>query len=299
MKTDGSLHLSDPVPEPRQFASKIDAWIVVIAMMPLAVAVTILAFNGGHPAALLLVLAPQAFLIWILAATSYTVTSESLVARCGPFRWIVLLASVRSLSATRNLLSSPALSLDRIAVEHTGGRLMVSPRNKAAFVAAVVSAAPDVRAHGLPGADGTGDFAESTFSMAGLMPALIVLTGSLLFLGWALFSTTRAPSVTVTSGGLEVDAYYSTSVRRADVVRISLEETLPRPQRVDGIETNGELRGFFDMEGLGRSRVFVSWQHPPYIVIRTTTQPLVISFKDPERTRALHRELTQTWQLGP
>jgi hypothetical protein len=62
----------------------------------------------------------------------------------------VPLATIHSLAATHNPLSSPALSMDRIEVRHAAGTLLVSPKDKAGFVAAVRAGAPAVEVRGLP-----------------------------------------------------------------------------------------------------------------------------------------------------
>jgi hypothetical protein len=74
--------------------------------------------HGGDymrvPRARLLV---SAFPLWILGSTSYTLTSSHLLVRSGPFRWLIPLDSIQSIMPTRDPLSSPALSIDRLRIE--------------------------------------------------------------------------------------------------------------------------------------------------------------------------------------
>lgn len=59
-------------------------------------------------------------------------------AKAGPFSWIVPLREITSIEPTRNPASSPARSLDRLLVRYGGGEeLMVSPGDKAGFMAAI------------------------------------------------------------------------------------------------------------------------------------------------------------------
>lgn len=300
MADDSSLHLSDPLPFPRQFRSKVDWWLAALLIAPVVLIGALLLAGVSTPWVLVPILAPQALVIWILARTFCTVTDDTLLVRSGPFHWTIPLVSIRSLTATRNPLSSPALSLDRIAVDHTGGRLLVSPRNKAGFVRAIVEIVPGVKVAGLPGADASGpaDPPESSLSMAAVVPLVMLGVLGLGFGSWVLYAGTRAPEATISGGTLSISGLYSTTVRRQDVVRISLEDRVAIGRKHQGFSGGRYLRGYFEVNGLGRCRVFVSRDSTPFIVIQTTSQPLVISFDDAGRTRALHDELRHAWGLA-
>lgn len=298
-----SLHLSQSAPLPRRFASKVDWWIPLLLVLPLAFVVGALVMGTLSPVVLVAVLVPQFFVLWILARTRYLVTTDGLTVRCGPFSWTVPATAIRSLSATRNPLSSPALSLDRIAVRHTGGLLMVSPRNKAGFVRAVRTCNRDVTVDGLPGADNSdaSDDADSGFDIAPIVPIVVLGILAAAFGGWQFYAGTRAPGVTVTGDGLAVSGLYSTQVSRQDVVRVALQDQIGAVEAVTGSTSGGghHLRGLFDIEGLGRSRVFIVRDAAPFLVIQTRTQPLVINFDDPARTVELYRQVTTAWHLTP
>lgn len=66
--------------------------------------------------------------------------------RCGPFRTRIALDQVRSVKPSRSLASAPALSLDRLAIAYGRfGTVLISPRNKAGFIAALRQQAPGVQ----------------------------------------------------------------------------------------------------------------------------------------------------------
>jgi hypothetical protein len=302
MSDDASLHLSDPLPFPRRFASKVDWWLAALLIVPLVLVglFVVPAVLSTHPALLLTIVVPQALVLWILARTFYLVTEDALVVRSGPFRWTIPLTSIRSLSATRNPLSSPALSLDRIAIEYTGGRLMVSPRNKAAFVRAVRALAPAVSVSGLAGATGatSTDEPESTFNTAAVVPLIALAVIGIAFGAWQFYAGTRAPDATISGDTLSISGLYSTTLGRRDVVRIALEDRVTIGRKLQGFDGGHYRRGYFDVEGLGQCRVFVSRDATPFLVIHTKTQPVIINFDDPARTRALYNDLMQAWRLG-
>jgi hypothetical protein len=70
-----------------------------------------------------------------MLSTRYTLTESELRIVSGPFRWRIPLQEIRSVTPTRNPLSSPALSLDRLRIEYGNGNwIMVSPRDKERFL---------------------------------------------------------------------------------------------------------------------------------------------------------------------
>jgi hypothetical protein len=90
-----------------------------------------------------------AFVVWVFRATYYVITADALIVQAGPIRRTVPLQSIQRLRATRNPLSAPALSLDRIEVTYGSRRLLVSPQDKRGFVNAVMKRAPAVVLDGL------------------------------------------------------------------------------------------------------------------------------------------------------
>jgi len=125
------------------FESKRDAWIVILiwagalacifaaseqyaSAAPTAVRVTML-FVFGLAAV---------FMLWVLYGIDYTVTDADLLIRCGPFRYCVPLAGIDSVQPSRNPLSSPAASLDRLLIKWNDERkrILISPSRKADFL---------------------------------------------------------------------------------------------------------------------------------------------------------------------
>ena len=76
--------------------------------------------------------------VWLLVSTFYTIGDEELLIRSGPFNWTIKLADIRKIESSRSVLSSPALSLDRLKIEYEPGKvILVSPKDKEAFVKAL------------------------------------------------------------------------------------------------------------------------------------------------------------------
>jgi len=123
------------------YRSKVDGLlIVVLAGVPLAVFMVFAAGLLALPvvarlAALLLVAGLFGLLLWTLLATQYSIDANTLTVRSGPFRWVIDLARIESVTATRDARSGPALSLDRLCICYDGGRqILISPLDQEAFL---------------------------------------------------------------------------------------------------------------------------------------------------------------------
>lgn len=129
----------DPV-----FRSKVDVWLVLVLVgVPVLVLEFLLDGSGVDDRAttLLAVLIGAVVLgifLWLYLSTRYTLTGEFLLVKSGPFFWSIPLCEIYAIEPTRNLLSSPALSLDRLLIRYGGGaELMISPADKAGFMTAL------------------------------------------------------------------------------------------------------------------------------------------------------------------
>lgn len=123
------------------FHSKVDGWLLVAVLASAAgclaagAAAMLTAPPGTASLIALLLLLVSAFPVWILGATYYVLTAEELLVRSGPFRWRIPVREIRAITPTRNPLSSPALSLDRLRIEYGSSKwIMISPRDREGFL---------------------------------------------------------------------------------------------------------------------------------------------------------------------
>lgn len=85
-----------------------------------------------------------ALLTNVYLGTYYKITSHHhLVIKCGILeKFDIDIKDIERMDATREWLSSPALSLDRLAITYKGGRVVISPRDKRKFLDDVRRANP-------------------------------------------------------------------------------------------------------------------------------------------------------------
>ena len=129
----------------KRFRSKVDIGIaiVLIAIVALDISIIIdIALRAGSPGAttvlVILCIAVIVFILWLLLQTHYIVEKSDLRIVSGPFRWRIPIDQITTVRRTKNPLSSPALSLDRLRIEYGGRRrIMVSPADKKGFLRAI------------------------------------------------------------------------------------------------------------------------------------------------------------------
>jgi hypothetical protein len=125
------------------FVSKVDRWLLVVLLSSMVIGfasllLVPLAMPGALATILVVLLLAEALPIWILARTKYSLSAETLAITCGPFAWRIRIAEISAIAPTRNPLSSPALSLDRLEIRYgQGRRIMISPADQAGFLRAL------------------------------------------------------------------------------------------------------------------------------------------------------------------
>jgi hypothetical protein len=123
------------------YRSKIDAWLVIILVSVPAVLLDFI-LDGigvedrlGTLLELSVVVAVLALILWLYWSTRYTISGDFLLVKSGPFSWVIPIEDITSIEPTRNAMSSPALSLDRLLINYGhGSELMISPKDRARFM---------------------------------------------------------------------------------------------------------------------------------------------------------------------
>lgn len=129
----------------KRFNSKIDRWLLIVLIASIVidiVALIAIIFALRDPLILtlsvIMLLGTAILIASILVATYYTVDKQQLRIVSGPFRFKVKLGDIQSVKRTRNPLSSPALSLDRVMITYGNNRkVMVSPTDRRGFLRAI------------------------------------------------------------------------------------------------------------------------------------------------------------------
>jgi hypothetical protein len=133
----------------RWYRSKVDWWLAVVLCLPPAAAATVCvaAALSGTTAALLaglaILLLEVGLYFGVFFPLRYGLGGPDLLVRFGLCRLRVPLGDISEVRPTRNPLSSPALSLDRLLVMYGrfGDAVMISPADRDRFLDDLASTA--------------------------------------------------------------------------------------------------------------------------------------------------------------
>lgn len=128
-----------------RFVSKVDGWMIPVMVVTVAgmiwalISVMITATPWSVRIAVAVVTLFVLLLLFsIFTRTHYTIAHGELRVVSGPFKRTVPLAEITSIEPSRNPLSSPALSLDRLKVSYGDNKyILISPADKTGFLSAV------------------------------------------------------------------------------------------------------------------------------------------------------------------
>ena len=137
-----------------RFSSKVDRPLLFAGLVPLGAAMIGCAILGARfhePIGWIvffLLLIAVCFVAWIYLATYYEVNGSQLYIRSGPFTWQIATDEIHSVVPSGSMLSSPALSLDRLDIQYGRRRsILVSPAQRSAFLEALARASPGLAVH--------------------------------------------------------------------------------------------------------------------------------------------------------
>jgi hypothetical protein len=119
---------------------------LVLPLAAILVMVSVMMVKGGAWPGLIINLIVAAFIAHMIFTTYYVLSDKELVIRCGfLINQTIKVDAIKRITETRNALSAPATSLDRIEIAFGKyDTLMVSPKNKAEFIAHLTQLKPGI-----------------------------------------------------------------------------------------------------------------------------------------------------------
>jgi len=290
-----------------KFRSKIDWWAYLVFLGWLAANLWFIIsyiVNGGL-ASLIIVIFFTPFSVLIMAPMllrSYYLfddESKELVIRCGLGKGTrIAYDLLASAERTRNPISSPALSMDRVEVKFKSksgkfsDTIIISPNDREGFFAELKARNENI---------------EISNEIQPLSKGYkILLIGILAFLGVILivvaassFGGLSDPNIYIQNDSLQIKGMYGLSVRLENITSVTLiEESMREIYGGDSvIRTNGfggmgqSNKGHFRSTTLGAHMLFVQANTSPTIRIQRQGSDIFISFRESERTRQLYYEI--------
>jgi hypothetical protein len=139
------------------FPSKVDRWLVILIACVIGGVSTVIFFvsrNSPAPPPKIMIVVPFlvfGVILWSFKSTYYAVEGSTLIVKSAFMTWRIDIHHIDEITPTRNPMSSPALSLDRLELRYrqlgTSRTILVSPREKRRFLEALRAVSPAIRYH--------------------------------------------------------------------------------------------------------------------------------------------------------
>lgn len=128
-----------------QFPSKIGLELVIPLVIILGGTLVLMLIQSAWLGVAIIALV-TAFIVHMLLTTYYRVEGTLLIIKCGfLYNTTLDVHTIKSIKETNNALSSPAASLNRLEIAYGKyDTVLVSPKDEAAFIAALKSIKPDI-----------------------------------------------------------------------------------------------------------------------------------------------------------
>ena len=282
------------------FPSKRDLWLSLVVWIPLLggfIPTVLIPFKNGQfdPVIAIIFVPIVVFVAWLWIGTGYTVTEEDLKIKSGPIRLTIPLEKITSIESTRNPISSPALSMDRLEINYGVGKFaIISPQDKEGFINLIVGKYPKVTINGnIKKLDAPRNTRTKVMIGVGVVLTVLTLAG----VGTQLYFSNKPADYSIQDGTLRISGEYGEEIKISDIVGITMKEQIPEIQlKTNGSALGSEKKGYFNLKDIGRAKLFVDTQKPPFIFINVKSGLRIVNTEVPTETTKLYDELLVAWK---
>ena len=128
-----------------KYKSKIDLWLIIILTLVFG-GIVIFSIIKKEWIGFIIAIIPTIFIWNMFRSTYYIITEEELIIRCGIFyKLVIKITDIRKISESNDLISSPALSIDRLEILYNRfDTILISPKKKYEFLQSIETLKPDI-----------------------------------------------------------------------------------------------------------------------------------------------------------
>ena len=128
-----------------KYKSKIDLWLIIILTLVFG-GIVIFSVIKKEWIGFIIAIIPTIFIWNMFRSTYYIVTEEELIIRCGIFyKLVIKITDIRKISESNDLISSPALSIDRLEILYNRfDTILITPKKKYEFLQSIETLKPDI-----------------------------------------------------------------------------------------------------------------------------------------------------------
>ena len=129
----------------KKYKSKVDLWLIILLTIVFG-GVVILSIINKDWTGFFIAIIPAIFIWNMFTSTYYIITEDEVIIRCGIFyKLVIKISDIRKISESSDLISSPALSIDRVEILYNKfDTILISPKMKYEFLQSIEILKPDI-----------------------------------------------------------------------------------------------------------------------------------------------------------
>lgn len=98
-----------------------------------------------------------------------------------------------------------------------------------------------------------------------------------------IYFSSEPPEYIIQDESLRISGMYGEEIKFSEITDITLEGQMPKIEfKSNGSSIGSKKKGFFKLEGIGRTKLFVDTEIPPYIFINSESGLRIINTNDSE-----------------
>ncbi len=129
----------------KKYKSKIDLWLIIVLTVVFG-GILVLSIIKKDWLGFTIAMIPAIFIWNMFTSTYYIITEDEVIIRGGIFyKLVIKITDIRKISESNDLISSPALSIDRLEILYNKfDTILISPKKKYEFVKSIEVLKPDI-----------------------------------------------------------------------------------------------------------------------------------------------------------
>lgn len=119
-----------------------------------------------------------------------------------------------------------------------------------------------------------------------------MLGSVLLIVAAFLIYTSRDINVTLNQGNMKIEGIFSARITYSEISQMDTVAVMPEIESKTGFAFAGHYKGYFQLQGLGKTEIFVNLNTPPFIRLKMKDgEVFYLNHSDPEKTIKLYKNL--------
>lgn len=126
------------------------------------------------------------------------------------------------------------------------------------------------------------------------MMGVIIAAISVVFVLVLYRKINQETEIIVADNYFQVTGMYGDKFLYDDITRIELKDTIPEINtKTNGASWSSVKKGNFELEGLGKGKLYIFTEEGPFLFIKTKDSFVIINYKNESQTKQLYEDISK------